>query len=215
MDAIQTALRNYNSAAVQLEPPRPTLTWETVVNAVNVADPDILRDTRTDISTLQWAEPARREGTVLYFGIKQAKEEIVRLNVEIRRLLTFMRNKHNKMYSAIAANMMVNPPLASYLSCEWQLRDQVNSSIARRLVQASKLYGFSGSLFPGKHLSNNGPELMDSDLNIPPPFWYSHILCISKTAMEVEEPEDDALTADREPDIDESALIDILEEVGL
>jgi len=33
--------------------------------------------------------------------------------------------------------------------------------------------------------------------------------------MEVEEPEDDALTADREPDIDESALIDILEEVGL
>ena len=138
----------------------------------------------------------------------------MRLNVEIRRLLTFMRDEHNEMYTAIATNIMLNPSLASHLSREWQLRDQVNSSIARRLLQASKLYGFSGSLFPGTRLSNDSPELIAIDTP-PPPFWYTHILCISETAMEVEEPEDDEMTGDGEPNVDESVLIDILKQVVL
>ena len=49
VDAIQSALKRYNDAAAQLNPPRPPLTWETVMNAVTVADFDLLRDTRQDI----------------------------------------------------------------------------------------------------------------------------------------------------------------------
>jgi hypothetical protein len=88
VDAIQSALKRYNEAAAQLNPLRPALTWEAVMNAVSVADFDLLRDTRQDIRTLDWAKVANHEGTVMYFGVKRAKEEICRLNVEIRRLLT-------------------------------------------------------------------------------------------------------------------------------
>jgi hypothetical protein len=73
-----------------LNPPRNPLTWITVLKAATVADFDLLRDTRTDIRSLPWTEPSRREAMSYYFGIKRAHEEIIRLNVEITRLLTFM-----------------------------------------------------------------------------------------------------------------------------
>ena len=66
-DAIQSAPKRYNEAAASLVPPRPALTWETVVKAVDIADFDILKDTRQDIRTLEWAQPANREGMVMYF----------------------------------------------------------------------------------------------------------------------------------------------------
>ena len=53
------------------------------MNAVSVADFDLLRDTRQDIRTLDWAQIANHEGTIMYFGLKRAKEEICHLNVEI------------------------------------------------------------------------------------------------------------------------------------
>ena len=59
VNAIQSALKHYNEAAAQLNPPRPGLTWEAVVNAVTLADFDLLRDTRQDIRMLQWAQPVR------------------------------------------------------------------------------------------------------------------------------------------------------------
>ena len=41
VNAIQSALKHYNEAAAQLNPPRPALMWEAVMNAVTVADFDI------------------------------------------------------------------------------------------------------------------------------------------------------------------------------
>jgi hypothetical protein len=119
VDAIQSALKRYNEAAVQLNPPRPSLTWETVMNAVAVADFDLLRDTLQDIRTLEWAQAANREGMVMYFGIKRAKEEICRLNVEIRRLLTFLYDDYVDHYRAVTTHIIINPPLASEISAQW------------------------------------------------------------------------------------------------
>ena len=79
--AIKTALKQYNDAAALLNPPRDPLTCSTVLKAATVADFDLLRDTQTDIRCLPWTEPSRREATSYYFGIKRAREEIVRLNV--------------------------------------------------------------------------------------------------------------------------------------
>ena len=68
--AIKTALQQYNDAAAKLNPPRDPLTWSTVLKAATVADFDLLHDTRTDIRSLPWTEPSRREATSYYFGIK-------------------------------------------------------------------------------------------------------------------------------------------------
>ncbi|KAF8874791.1 hypothetical protein BD779DRAFT_1421837, partial [Infundibulicybe gibba] len=147
-DAIRNALTEYNEAASQLSPPREQLTWLKVINAVSLADLDILRDARTDIRTLPWAQPARREATTLYFGMKRAKEEIVRLNVEIQRLVTFMSDEHAKFYDSISQNIIPNPFLAHELSSQWEYQNKVHTKIARQLAQTSRLKAFTGHLAP-------------------------------------------------------------------
>ncbi|KAG0695695.1 hypothetical protein DFH29DRAFT_984896 [Suillus ampliporus] len=89
--AIRTALERYNSAARTLSPPRQTLKWEEVVEYAFLADFDLLRNSREDVSQQQWATPTARQATNLYFKMCRAKEEITRLNIEIRRLVTYIR----------------------------------------------------------------------------------------------------------------------------
>jgi hypothetical protein len=176
-------LKRYNEAAAQLNPPRPALTWEAVMNAVAVADFDLLRDTRQDIRTLDWAQVANREGTVMYFGVKRAKEEICRLNVEIRRLLTFLYDDYIDHYRAVRRHYMTNPSLAHEISTRWGYRQQLHEVIVKRLIQTSKLPGFSGTLFHGERKGRD-PTL---NANIPPPSWVTELLGISEEIVEYEE----------------------------
>ncbi|KAJ7792184.1 hypothetical protein B0H14DRAFT_3160393 [Mycena olivaceomarginata] len=129
-DAIRTALDQYNAAAAQLNPPRERLTWLSVIDTVSLAEFDLLRDTRTDIRSVAWANPVNREAMVLYFGIKRAKEEVLRLNVEMRRLITFMADDHVDFIHAIRTHIAVNPHLAHELSQRWTHRDRIHASIA-------------------------------------------------------------------------------------
>ena len=110
--AIRNALDNYNDYAAKLVPPRPSLSWTKVIEAVYVADLDILRDTRQDIRNLKWAQPAHRQAMNLHFSINQARVELRGLNVEIRRLITFMHDDHIDFYNAVQKYMITNPPLA-------------------------------------------------------------------------------------------------------
>lgn len=166
-EAIRRALNDYNEAAGELNPPREQLTWEKVINTVTLADFDVLRDTRTDIRSLPWTQPARREATNLHFGIIRAQEEITRLNVEIRHLVTFMMDDHIDFYRAIALNLFRNSSLAHELSCQWEYRSRIHMSIAQRLQQTSRLTGFTGTLFPG---SRDGCD-SSFDCGVPLPPW--------------------------------------------
>jgi hypothetical protein len=67
----------YNSAAAQLNPPCESLTWAKLMDAMTLADFDLLRDSRQDIRQQPWTQPSRCEVMNLYFGIKHAKEEIL------------------------------------------------------------------------------------------------------------------------------------------
>ncbi|KAJ7506731.1 hypothetical protein B0H11DRAFT_2153790 [Mycena galericulata] len=201
-EAIRKALERYNAAAAALNPPRPRLTWHAVVNSASLAEFDWLRETRQDIREQPWAQPARREAMVLYFGIKRAGEEKVRLNVEIRRLITSMLDDHVDYYHAIAANMIPNPSLAHMLQMEWMFRTRLNASIAARLAQTSRLTGFTGSLFP---------------------VWLEQVLNLRTVSVEYEEPDDvDTLTDEdrrqylvnglaREEDFDDDLVIQLME----
>lgn len=162
-------MKQYNEAAALLRPPRAPLTWATVLNAATVADFDLLRDTRTDIRHLPWTEPARREATTYYFRIERAKEELVRLNVEVTRLLTFMFDTHVDFCLAIQSNLFVDPPLAFSLSCEWQYLNQTHEHIVNKLLQTLRLPGFTGSLNIGVRL---GCSNTHADHFSPPP-WLS------------------------------------------
>ncbi|KAJ7027667.1 hypothetical protein C8F04DRAFT_1266771 [Mycena alexandri] len=219
-EAIRKAIERYNTAAMALDPPRPRLTWRTVIDSASLAEFDWLRETRQDIRQLPWAQPARREAMVLYFGIKRSEEEKVRLNVEIRRLITSMYDEHIDFYRAIAANLIVNPPLVAHaLSRLWEARTRINTSIAKRLLQTSRLPGFTGTLFPGAREGRDA-SLRDG---VPPPPWLVAELGLTTVEVEYEEEEEDsdmspaqrreydASGLAREADFDNNLVIELME----
>ena len=65
-----------------------------MMNVVSVVNFDLLCDTWQDIQILDWAQIANHEGTIMYFSLKCAKEEICCLNIEIQCLLTFLYNNY-------------------------------------------------------------------------------------------------------------------------
>jgi hypothetical protein len=186
-------INKYNEAAATLTPPRPRLSFLNVISMTSLAELDLLRDTRQDLREQAWTQPARREAMVLYFGIKRAKEEVRRLNVEIRRLITFMVDEHVDYYRAISANIILSVPLALELQKRWLQTCRVSTSVCKRLATTSRLVGFSGSIFPGVRQGRD-PDLADS---IPPPPWLSSVLGITQIDVEYEEP--DSRDTDMEP----------------
>ena len=195
-------------------PPRPLLSWESVIAAVNLADFDLLKSTRQDIRKLEWAQPANREGMVMYFKIKRAKEEIIRLNVEIRRLLTFLHDDYVDHYLAVRANLMADPALAFEVSTRSQYRNKIHEEIVKRLLQTSRLPGFTGSLFHGDRQGRN-PFL---NVDVPSPFWMTGILGITEVEIDVVEEEDVGTVGDHDTnfgvDIDTDAFISLLEDIS-
>jgi hypothetical protein len=119
-EAIRRALEAYNTAAAQLNPPCERLTWTKLMETTTLAEFDLLRDSRQDIWQQLWTQPSRHEAMNLYFGIKRAREEIQRLNIEIWRLVTFMIDDHCDFRRAVATNIIVNPTLACELSWQWE-----------------------------------------------------------------------------------------------
>ncbi|KAJ7694330.1 hypothetical protein B0H17DRAFT_1199205 [Mycena rosella] len=90
--AVKTVLTNYNLATAHLRPPRAPMTWEQVVNYTFL---DLLRDGREDIWEELWAKPAGQLAMDMYFKLERATEEIDRLNLEIPRFLTYMRDEED------------------------------------------------------------------------------------------------------------------------
>ncbi|KAJ7876438.1 hypothetical protein B0H13DRAFT_2236010 [Mycena leptocephala] len=83
---IRAALDRYNAAAAALDPPD-------VIDFTFLADFDILRDPEGNAALRPWATPGARELMDTHFKIERAKEEIHRLNIEIRRLVTYIRDE--------------------------------------------------------------------------------------------------------------------------
>ncbi|KAJ7753384.1 hypothetical protein DFH07DRAFT_960224 [Mycena maculata] len=217
-EAIRKALERYNAAAATLNPPRPRLTWHSIVNSASLAEFDWLRETRQDIRSLPWTQPARREAMVLYFGIKRAEEEKLRLNVEIRRLITFMLDEHFDYWRAIAGSLIPDPSLACALQQQWTFRTRVNTAITMRLAQTARLKGFTGLLFPGDR-EGRDPNLREG---IPPPAWLEEVLHLQTATVEYEEDDTANLTPaersvydvngmGREADFDENLVVELLE----
>jgi hypothetical protein len=84
--AIRNAVKVYNAAAAQLDPPRPPISWESVSHINFLEEFNLLHDTRQDIRKKQWSQPAVRDLMKLSQRVKRAHEEIERCHVAIRRL---------------------------------------------------------------------------------------------------------------------------------
>ena len=161
--AVRNALDRYNAAAQALIPPRARLIWDSVVEYTFLSDFDLLSDMREDIQLRPWAKPAARALMDQHFKLERAREEIARLNVEIPRLSTFIRDKEAFLLRKEEALSTTNAPLARQLQQQRLRLVRLNDQHYRRLSKLASLPGFTGSLIPGVSIeAANTPTAMDT-----------------------------------------------------
>ncbi|THU79171.1 hypothetical protein K435DRAFT_875809 [Dendrothele bispora CBS 962.96] len=164
--AIRTALDQYNAAAASLKPPKPALTWEQIVECTFLSDFDLLCDTREDIRERPWSRPRERKAMDRYFKVLRACEEIKCLNIEIRRVATFLHNEDvflRRRETEVAAD---NPALSHQIELHRRCRGHYNTNFWSQLLKITKLLGFTGTLLCGVgplsaqvEKSSSGPSL--------------------------------------------------------
>ncbi|KAJ7093863.1 hypothetical protein B0H15DRAFT_776350 [Mycena belliarum] len=148
--AIKTAIQTYNAAARALDVPREELSWEEVVDYTFLSDFDLLRLARTDIRSEGWAQPAGREAMDQYFKLLRADEEIYRLNIEIRRLVTYIRDEEAFLKREARRIFTEGDTALAHQVTLYRLRQgRFNDGHRYRLIALSKIQGFSGSIVPG------------------------------------------------------------------
>ncbi|KAJ6456048.1 hypothetical protein C8R45DRAFT_1056474 [Mycena sanguinolenta] len=144
--ALKAAIARYNDAASALTPPREHLDWDEVVEKAFLADFDLLRDARQDIRQEAWALPAGRAAMEQHFKILRAKEEIQRLNVEIRRFVTYMVDEEAFLVrEENALRAEGDTGLAHQVCLHRMERTRFTAIHMARLTKLSKVAGFTGN----------------------------------------------------------------------
>ncbi|KAJ7075730.1 hypothetical protein B0H15DRAFT_791447 [Mycena belliarum] len=176
--AVKTALENYNSAGAALRPPRPPLTWEQVVDYAFLSDFDLLHEGREDIREETWAKPAGRLAMDMHFKIQRAQEEIIRLNIEVRRLWTYMQDEEGFLWREEGRIRREHGEALAYQVRRLRLwQEQFNSVHRSRLTKLKHTAGFTGTLERGtpinqERLAAAGSESavpQESSTSTPPP----------------------------------------------
>jgi hypothetical protein len=192
--AIKAAIAKYNDTAEAMEPPMPTLDWEDVVECAFLVDFDLLREAREDICQEPWALPAGCAAMDQHFKLLRADEEIQGLNIEIRRLVTYMGDEE------------------SFLICEeGRLREEGDERIAHQVrllrmergrftslhmehfTKLSKIPGFTGNILPGTSISRerHTPVVRNVQMRAPSPLMRHADIDVPLLTDDNEEDEDD------------------------
>ncbi|KAG6835632.1 hypothetical protein H0H93_016343, partial [Arthromyces matolae] len=147
--AIRTAVAAYNKAALELNPPRATLDWSRVLHYTFLEDFVLLRDTGRDIQEKPWTQPVIREMIQKDQRIKRAHEEVIRCNVEVRRLHTSIINEHRHFTACLQALKDAKNPIYGAVYDYVTYRRRVNGQLLRKIFQIYSLPDFSGVRGPG------------------------------------------------------------------
>ncbi|KAJ6448968.1 hypothetical protein C8R47DRAFT_999342 [Mycena vitilis] len=152
---IRTALARYNDAAVALDPPRRVLSWNDVVEYTFLADFDILRDPEANTVIRPWATPAARELMDTYFKIERAKEEVQRLDIEIRRFVTYMKDEREFLEAKEKEVEETEPHLAFFVRRYRMRHGRFEKIHMDRFKKMAAALGtrFTGTLVPGVRLA--------------------------------------------------------------
>ncbi|KAG2152785.1 hypothetical protein DEU56DRAFT_868810 [Suillus clintonianus] len=158
-EAIRNAIIRYNTQAAGLNPPRPNISWKDIADYGFLGEFDLLRHSRDDIRSSDWSKPGHREATTKYFKLHRAREEITRLNVEVRRLRTAIHDEELGVSDVMQELLVSDPHLACELQRQYRSRLAINAVHCYRLSRIEKLAGFSGAKGVGVRLQRAGQPL--------------------------------------------------------
>ncbi|KAG9122891.1 hypothetical protein FRC07_000534 [Ceratobasidium sp. 392] len=154
--ALKSALDRYNSAAAKagLE----EMSWDQITKASVLADFDLLRGSRTGILEQEWALPGNRRATEEHQRIIRAKEEILRLNVEIRRVHTAISDERRELPQVVEQVTAVSPGLHWAVHRYVERRLKVNDRIMRELNILMRSNQYTGMRDIGVRIGSRPPQ---------------------------------------------------------
>jgi hypothetical protein len=85
-----------------------------------------------------------------YFKMRRAREEIQRLNIEIKRLATYLHNEGRYLLECKKQLQPLHPALAHQVALHHKVRGRFTAHHYRLLQEISMLDGFTGSITPGE-----------------------------------------------------------------
>ncbi|KAJ7310639.1 hypothetical protein DFH08DRAFT_918249 [Mycena albidolilacea] len=167
--AVKNAIDRYNDAALALDPPMASLTWEQVVEYTFLADFDILRDTWDKVQSRPWTRPAYRLAMDSYFKLCRAREEIQRLNIEIRRVVTWIRDENRFLLDQEESlrseegkspeDVEMDQLLAVQVKLYRECRGRFDRTHIQRFQKLARLNGFTGTIRSGTAVERAGSEV--------------------------------------------------------
>ncbi|KAF8178986.1 hypothetical protein K438DRAFT_1604258 [Mycena galopus ATCC 62051] len=146
---IRNAIERYNAVALSMDPPMPTLSWDEVVNFGFLAEFDLLRDTRDSVRSRPWTRRNYRLAMDSYFKILRAREEIKRLNIEIKCVVTWIDDEDLFLRKKEEEYKQSDPSLVFQISLYRQWRACSDTNHMHRFWALAKTPGFTGSVEPG------------------------------------------------------------------
>ncbi|KAF8157569.1 hypothetical protein K438DRAFT_1777209 [Mycena galopus ATCC 62051] len=147
--SIRKAIDKYNTVALSMDPPMPSLAWDEVVNYCFLAEFDILRDMRDSICSRPWTRQNYQVAMDSYFKILQAQEEIKRLNIEIKQVVTWINDEDLFLRKKEDEYQESDPALAVQILRYRLCRARSDTNHMHRFWTLAKLPGFTGSVSPG------------------------------------------------------------------
>jgi hypothetical protein len=147
--AIQNAVKTYNTAAAQLDPPRPQISWETISHIHFLEEFNLLHDTRQDVREKKWSQPAVRELMKLSQRVKRAREGIERCHIAVRRLYTAIHDEDD-LFRRTLSRLQTGDPLVYGATHDFIARQQqVNSLLLSRLGALTSSPNYTGDTSRG------------------------------------------------------------------
>ncbi|KAJ3729926.1 hypothetical protein C8R42DRAFT_693640 [Lentinula raphanica] len=169
--AICNAVATYNAAALNLDPPRPTVDWSKVSHYSFLDQFDLLADTRYSVLEKPWAKPVIRELMMQVRRVSCAWEEITRLNIELRRLHTSIVDEEKHFVTVLDRLSESSSPVYPAVMQFIEQRRAVHKLLLARMQLTYALPGFTGTPYPGKsvsmHTSDESPPSAPAPLSSP------------------------------------------------
>ncbi|KAL5514583.1 hypothetical protein ACEPAG_1899 [Sanghuangporus baumii] len=138
-EAIRTALKAFNASAGVLG--RPTLELSTVLDYVFLGQFDLLRGSRHDVLSKPWSRQVERMAMTTYFKLKRSHEEVVCVEVEIRRLKAHIEQERREISEATNKLDADDPLLALQLRKRCGLHRQIDAVHQQRLEAVTRDFG--------------------------------------------------------------------------
>ncbi|KAG1885509.1 hypothetical protein F4604DRAFT_1918207 [Suillus subluteus] len=144
--AIRTALDRYNKLVPLQDPPRPILDYSEVVGYACLGEFSLLKHSRHQILTKPWSVSANCEMAAKYFKLVRSHEEIVRLNVEIKCLQSWVEHEDRSILNAIDSLLADDAEalLVAELKEFHAKRHCINTNYRKHLQKIYALEGYTG-----------------------------------------------------------------------